>query len=391
MTNQGGLKSDIKIDLSKVNGVDLRYALYYPSEIGLGSHQHDMEIVDIQLAVYQWDEWQDQPCENCKYVISVYQVIGRAHGLLWYDNHLLVDEWTKFPIGILVEEGKHASCPDKNLDGMYTPGYDVNKRVNDAWGVRDIIRGGQLFTGGFASWMNKVRQDEDRVFPPLPEDSWVRERFVVDGEYAPENAIYELRPLPPAEAAAEDPRLQPFIESKGDSDWPFEHPDTDIQKMSEWIKDESFVKSLSVNYRHDGKHGFSFAFPFFAIKHMSDPVGGGWIVQRMYLKGKNLEDFGWTVLYTPSASRWVDWYQSVGAEWNLVSMDDGSGTMIEKTRRDFVMESGIKLRANLAHSPLSFLSKLTELWGVRVGLKYGGNAWRFNNIGLVVEVGAGTF
>ena len=44
-----------------------------------------------------------------------------------------------FPVRVLVEEGKHASILDRNGDGVYTPGYDVNSRVNDAWGLRDVL------------------------------------------------------------------------------------------------------------------------------------------------------------------------------------------------------------------------------------------------------------
>jgi hypothetical protein len=391
LTNVEGPKPDIEIDLSKVNAVDIRYCFYYPSEVGLGGHKHDLEVVDMQVVIYQWDEWQDNPCDDCKYVMSVVQVIGRAHGLLWYDNHLLVDEWTEFPIGIMVEEGKHANCPDKNLDGMFTPGYDVNQRVNDAWGVRDVIRSGQLFTGGFESWMNKTRRPEHRVFPPLPEDSWVREDFVTDGEYARDNAIYVLRPLPRKELAEGDAKLQRYIESKGDPDWPYPHPDTDIRKLGGWLKGEDFSKSLCLAYRYDGNHGFSFAFPFFIVKHLEDPIAGGWIVQRMYLKDDKLRDFGWTLLYAPSASRWIDGYLSAGVEWDTEDVADPAGGTKEKTSHHFVLESGAKFRANMNYSPLKFLAKLTDLWGLRVGLKYKGNAWEFRNIGMIVEVGAGTF
>lgn len=391
LVNVDGPKADIQIDLSKINAIDVRYCFYYPAEVGLGSHKHDLEVVDVQVLVYQWDEWQDDPCENCKYVMSVVQVIGRAHGLLWYDNHLLVDEWTKFPIGIMVEEGKHANCPDKNLDGMYTPGYDVNQRVNDAWGVRDIMRGGQLFTGGFESWMNKTRLDEDRVFPPLPEDSWVREHFVIEGEYAPDNAIYVLRPLPPKELAEGDAVLQSYIESKGDPDWPYQHLDTEFHQLQGWLQGETFSKSLSIAFRYDGEAGFSFAFPFFVIKHLEAPMLGGWIVQRMYLQGKKLQDFGWTLLYAPSASRWIDGYLSAGVEWDVVDVTDSVGGTREERQHHFVMESGMKFRVNMKYTPMKFLTKLTDFWGFRIGLKYKGNAWDFRNTGLVVEVGAGAF
>ena len=36
---------------------------------------------------------------------------------------------------------RHGLATDKNGDGVFTPGYDVN----DAWCVRDIIRTGMLY------------------------------------------------------------------------------------------------------------------------------------------------------------------------------------------------------------------------------------------------------
>lgn len=44
------------------------------------------------------------------------------------------------PLHVLVEEGKHATSPDRNADGLYSPGYDVNRRTPDAWGIRDTLR-----------------------------------------------------------------------------------------------------------------------------------------------------------------------------------------------------------------------------------------------------------
>lgn len=390
-TDRNLAKQEIKIDLNMVNAVDVRYCLYYPSEVGLGGHQHDLEVVDLKVLVLRWSDWITTPCDSCRYVLAVYKVIGRAHGLQWYDNHLTVDEYTKFPIGVLVEEGKHANCPDKNLDGMYTPGFDVNQRVNDAWGVRDIIRGGALFTGGFQSWMNKTRREEDRVFPPLPDDSYVKERYITDSVYAKDNAIYVLRPLPPMEAAGDDHKLAHYIESKGDYEWPYERPDTEIGKLGGWFKDEKFAKSLSIAYRYDGNSGLAFSFPFFIIKHLEDPMGGGWILHRMYFKDKNLRDFAWTLLYAPSASRWIDGFLAAGVEFDDLEYPDGYGGIRTQTQHNFVMESGLKFRVNMKYSPIKFVTKITDFWGFRIGLKYAGNAWDFRHIGLVAEVGMGTF
>ena len=74
---------------------------------------------------------------------------------------------------------KHASCTDKNGDGVYTPGYDVKVRINDAWGVRDVLGQGVLFSGGFESWFAETGVPKHRVYPrysivPAREESTCR-------------------------------------------------------------------------------------------------------------------------------------------------------------------------------------------------------------------------
>jgi hypothetical protein len=159
------------IDFSHVVAIDLDFFFYYHAEAGFGGHAHDVESVELKVFI-----WPRPECENCPYAVVVARAIGKAHGVLWYDNTLSIDEYTKFPLHILVEEGKHASSTDKNSDGYFTPGYDVNRRVNDAWGVRDVLRSGALFTGNYEAWMSKVRHPQHRVFPPLPADSPLRGR-----------------------------------------------------------------------------------------------------------------------------------------------------------------------------------------------------------------------
>lgn len=377
-------RADAVINLDRVDTIDLDFFYYYPSEEGLGGHTHDVESVEMKVAVFRRPE-----CPTCPYSLVVLKTTGKAHGILWYDNTLNSDQYTRFPMTILVEEGKHASCTDKNGDGYYTPGYDVNERVNDAWGVRDIIRGGALFAGGFQSWFAKVRVPDGRVFPPLPEDSPLLERYQRKGKvYGAENAIYELRAFPRPEAAiAYDPELTRFVE-KGDPNWPQVVAGTDLREFGRWLDEESFLKSLSVSFRVDGDgsenkadFGVSFVFPLLIFKNVSDPMGGGWLVNRIYLKDKDLRDFAWTILYTTSASRWIDGYLSAGVEWD----DNG-----EFTEDHMVTETGVKFRANIGHSPLSFLSKLTDFWGLRAGVKYTG-FFNFSRIGYVFEIGAGTW
>lgn len=366
------------IDMRYAVAVELDYFFYYSSEEGFSGHEHDVESVEMKVGIG------GRECEHCRYGFAVVRVNGKAHGILWYDNTLETDVYSVFPMTILVEEGKHASCTDKNGDGYYTPGYDVNKRINDAWGVRDVIRGGTLGSGGFQNWMAKVRRPQHRVFPPLPDDSPLRRWHSQDGVYAPDNAVYELRPFPRPDLAADDPHLVPFIADKGDPDWPEVIQDTELHKFQNWVTRESFVRSLSIAYRYDGDNGVSFVFPLFILWNFEDPMAGGWIVHRLYLKDHRLRDIAWNVLYTTSASRWIDGYIATGAEWD--KEDDGRYTW-------FVIESGIKFRANIGHSAFRFLTKLgTDFWGARIGIKYSGrNAWDINRLGLAVEVGAGSW
>jgi hypothetical protein len=370
------------IDFREVVAVDLDYFFYYRAESGFGGHAHDVE--SVQLKVFMWHR---PDCDACPYVLLITRAVGKAHGILWYDNTLSVDEYTRFPLHILVEEGKHASCTDKNADGYFTPSYDVNRRVNDAWGVRDVLRGGTLFTGSYEAWMAKVRHDPHRVFPPLPPDSPLRERYSENGEYAPNNAVYELRPFPSADKA--EPELVRFIADKGDPNWPALESASALSQVVEWSNAESFVKSVSISAMYDGDFGITGIFPFFIFKTLEDPLGGGYFCQRVYFKDKRLRDIGWMLHYTPSASRWVDGYLSAGVEWDWYeAVTDGAKT--SKMRTDFILETGFRLRFNLAHSPFGFLAFLTDFWGVRAGLRNHG-AFDIDRLTYVVELGAGTW
>ena len=133
--------------------------------------------------------------------------------------------------------------------------------------------------------------------------------------------------------------------------------------------------------------GFSLSFPLLIFKNVQDPLAGGWFVHRIYFQGSELEDFGWLINYSPSASRWFDGYFAVGLEWD--SFYDASGTRM--TKRYTVTESGIKFRVDLLRTPLKFLGKLgTTFWGFRAGIQFRG-VWSFDNIGYVFEFGAGSW
>jgi hypothetical protein len=151
------------------------------------------------------------------------------------------------------------------------------------------------------------------------------------------------------------------------------------------------LKSFAISLRADGDLGFSFVFPLFILKNFEDPMTGGFLVHRMYLKDKRLRDFGWQLMYTPSASRWVDTYFGAGVEWDredVPASDTTAATTVSETH--FVLETGVKFRVNITKSPLRFLSFLTEFMGFRAGIKNTG-FFDIDRLTYVLEFGAGVW
>ena len=368
------------IDLRKTAGIDLDFFFYYPMDMGGNPHKHDVEYIETRLAVARRPE-----CAECPYVMGLMRVNAKAHGVQWFDNTLEVDSSAVLPLHIMVEEGKHASCTDRNADGLFTPGYDVTERVNDAWGVRDTLGTGRFFTGDYKSWMTKIRPEDTRVFPPLPDDSPLKAEWTLDGEYAPGLSVYTLRPWPTAERADSD--LVHYIADKGDPDWPEIKPNTDLQNFERWLRDESWAKSWALAVRGaNDDFGLSLAFPLLIFKNVQDPLAGGWFVHRIYVQGADWEDYGWLINYSPSASRWFDGYFAVGLEWDYQVVDG-----VASRERYTVTESGIKLRFDITRTPLRFMRNLgTSFFGLRAGIQFRG-VWSFDNIGYVFEFGAGSW
>ena len=369
------------LHLDRIGGIKLDYFFYYSSEEGLGRHPHDVESAEFMLQVIH-----NPLCHGCEYAISIKRVVAKAHGLDWYDNTLHINEWASLPLTLLVEEGKHASCTDRNGDGYYSPGYDVNTRINDAWGCRDVIRTGALFTASYQAWMTKVRRPNTLVVPPLPEDSLLYDDFVGDDRDLVNKSTYELRPFPSAEPARDDEKLFSLIDDKGYPEWPVEEPGRDIDMVVRTLLSESFTKSVGVAYRYDGRHGVSFVFPLLIVKNVEESLTGGWLVNRIYIRSRpGVNDYAWNMLYTPSASRWMDPYFSLGVEIENEEIGDRTDTTAH-----FAFETGVKFRGNLAHTPLKFMTFLTDFWGLRAGLKYLGFA-AVDDLSFVVEVGAGVW
>ena len=382
------------VDLSKTMLLRLGYFAYYPSEAGLGAHEHDLEAAEFKIGIMRTDgrvlpELTEALCDEVNYVMVVTRVIGKAHGIEFFWNISEVNAETKMPFTLLVEEGKHAVGTDKNGDGYFTPTYDVNVRVNDAWGTRDVISSGGLLQGGYQSWMTKVRHPEHRIFPPLPEDSPLRAKLAKKRgaeNWETESAVYELRVLPPAELGAYDDHLYRFMKSKEVEDWPKETEKSDMQGFLDWAEDGTAKGSFAISLLYDSSLGFSWVFPFFIVKNWEVSLSGGFIMHRMYLKDDDLRDFGWQLMYTPSASRWFDTYFGAGVEWDAEPTTEDPS--VWETKTDFVLETGFKFRANV--EAIKWLSWATPFWGVRFGIKNYGFA-NIDKLTYVIEFGAGAF
>jgi hypothetical protein len=151
-----------KLQLGEAEEATVTFYFYYQEDIGTGHHKHDLEKADFRVKI-----------ERCSSVpqkrIRVDLVEVAAHGVLWYSNRLRLkeDDPVEWPVTLLVEEGKHASAPDRNGDGFYTPGWDVNDRVNEAWGVRDVMGAEQLLSPDYDASMTKPRTESSshRAFP----------------------------------------------------------------------------------------------------------------------------------------------------------------------------------------------------------------------------------
>ena len=307
-----------------------------------------------------------------------------------------MDPQTFFPLSILIEEGKHASATDKNGDGIFTPGYDMSKRVNDAWGVRDITSSGRLFTGSFQGWMAKRRSTESLLFPPLPISSpyygQMIDRF---GSHVQTKTTYQLRAYPEYPVKDTDEQLIRLMKDKKPHKWPKIVKTSGDGKINHWIKEEKDYRSVSVAYRWDDSNNSNFAVPLLLFKTVEAPMTGGWLYHKFYTERSDslaLLDgvrkiLGHQIVHSGSASRWID--TNFGLAYEIREGPFKNGDISSKFF--FVSEAGIKIRMNITKTPLKFLKHLgTGFWGIRLGWKNVGFR-EFRNSGFVLEIGAGVF
>ena len=161
------------VPLDRFSELTLRYFSYYYSDIGSTGHLHDVEVVDVVVRIDR--VW--RPRDPC-FGIRIARIVGAAHGADWYSNVLDLEKGRAYdiilPPHVLVEEGKHASAPDRNADGWFTPGYDVTRQVNDAWGVRDALRNVTVAARSY-----DVSHAKDRCSDPRMAVLWERRQEIL--------------------------------------------------------------------------------------------------------------------------------------------------------------------------------------------------------------------
>jgi hypothetical protein len=363
----------------------LKYYFYYPEDIGVGGHPHDLEAVEFEV----WLEG-DGECRR----VRLASVEALAHGSRWYSNILKVRSDTRYPLALFVEEGKHGSAPDRNADGTFMRGYDITERVNDAWGVRDSLGQGVLLSSGYASEMTKPRTQAFRLLPPDSPLLQVtpRQRSYHDGE--PSLGRYQLRAgNTVAACAAIAPERERLVRIMQEQRFGLDQPpgQHEVGSVNRALSDLSLPDSwLSASLRVTNRRlGAAFIFKGLDLRQ-------GWIVPRVTVSDR---DATGEALFTPSASRWADYYFSGGVRRQFVTTRETRTIDTEQGRReveilvppnwDFVVETGVKFRAQIPRKMRPFM--LGYSFG---GMRFGLQALGFSHVDefrFIWEIGAGAW
>jgi hypothetical protein len=223
---QGAAASIDSPPLDCLDLVKVRFFFYYTSEVGVSAHSNDFESVQVNIKI-KTNRSKSDGTNECAVAVAesghcavVSGVFGSAHGIAWYTNGLNVEknQDALMPITVLAEEGKHASAPDRNADGVYTPGFDVDIHPNDAWGIRDTLRTRWLQGPAFRGDMAKHRVNRDRIFPPAPNgrilQTWLERTGYPDDAWA---SIYTLENIREAVGGSEmNGTSVPYCDPSGD-------------------------------------------------------------------------------------------------------------------------------------------------------------------------------
>ncbi len=315
--------------LDVVERLVLRFYFYYPMDVGDSGHVHDLEGVDLEIAL--------ERLGTCRRV-RIVRVEGLAHGNTWYSNVLRVRPDIELPVTVLVERGKHASAPDRNADGRFVRGDDVSERVHDAAGIRDLRDPRRARVAAF----QLLPPDEPRL--RLPQSSPALRGPGPLGRYT-------LRPagrVPNCEIPVNGDYLEAMMEHHGfgDERWPVEEPPgrplLRPRGPDQWL-------SLAVR-------GTASAIGAAVIVRGLD-LRAGWVVPRLTVDGTAASI---QALYTPSASRPVDPYVAGGVRRQFEATRESGPTWAA------VIEGGVRARFEVPRTLRPFVFGI-NFWGARVG------------------------
>lgn len=360
----------------RVRTLRLRFFFYYPEDHGMHGHRHDVEGCELEL------DFERGP-GACR-IVRLERVIAFAHGAPEYSNRLRVTEDTRLPITLLVEEGKHASCTDRNADGSYTPSYDVNQQVRDAWGVRDIFGSGYMLGAAYSSKMTKPRRLQERVLPPVVTESSGC-RMLVDPsivESEPALGRYELRAGDSLDVCAGlgTPAESTFF-ARGmmiangfgvsgrveQYEYDFEPHVSRAERIAALFTSVNLV--LDEGRLHVSLTG-----------HGRD-LGEGWLVPRV---GFAPHYASVDLVFTPTAVVWASPYVLGG--WEYHRDEPGGG----HRRNEFASEVGMKFRIALPPGKLRWPFLGQRFGGLRFGLRTNGFE-KLRDQRFVIAIGGGKF
>jgi hypothetical protein len=370
----------------KVEHFVLKYFFYYREDWGVGGHPHDLEAAEFEIYLDEIDDGHQVRLES---------VTALAHGSRWYSNILHIEPDTALPLTLFVEEGKHATGPDRNADGHYTPGYDVNRRINDAWGIRDTLGSGVLLTAAYSSAMTKPREFEYRMLPPDTSLLQVGPRNSSLSRSEDHLGRYELRRANRVSQCEEVPveraRLVSMMNDHGFGveQEPTQYDPNDVRDALRRLRQPGGSWVPSISLRHERRLGVSLIF-------LGTDVGVGWIAAKVNANETSASLGG---LFTPSASRFADYYVAGGVNriFTTTSFDaeveteEGrvGVTFSVPPRWDPYMEVGVRFRVKVSDRARWFLLG-HSFGGVRLGIRTLGFS-DFFDTRFVVEVGAGAW
>ena len=313
--------------------LELEYYFYYFRDYGIGCHSNDLESARLTLRLTPLDSEDDEPL----FAVALTSIVGAAHGSPWFENRLDLTQLdvddVSLPPTLLVEEGKHAVAPDRNADGWYTPGYDVNQRPNDAWGIRDVAGSGYVWGSEYQAHMTKPRHGGGRIMVDAKARRGVLWSKSYRATWAPlPTRTYRLVRLPEACKRYRDPEppkhwaackrrtVSEFLQEKG------------IQERTGWNRIRRGLKELGDGFGLwfvPGTEGMGKTVGLRATPFVI-PTGPGWITTELtFYFGSLVEDedsfrtkeapstyfrpeFDMGFYYKPSMSRAVEWYGGVG-------------------------------------------------------------------------------